>query len=241
MTDLLLHRGGWEATKTDLAAVPVPEETESYVPVPYLRFVEEIELHVPRFGLVIESEAFALARAGQQMFGVLDLRAPGPDGDYTLALGLRTSYDRSLSLGICGGLRVLVCDNLSFAGEFALNRKHTANVFRDLPDLVYRLLSQVGPFRERQDGEIAAWKQYTLQAATAHHLMIEAVRASAIPVSRLPHVIEAWEKPKHEAFALRSAWSLYNAFTEVQKSRSARAQIDGNLRLTQVFRTTLSF
>lgn len=240
MTELLLHRGGWTATKADLAAVPVPEETDSYVPVPYVRFVEEIELHAPRFGLVIESETFALSRAGQQMFGILDLRAPGPDGDYTLALAIRTSYDHSFSLGIAGGLRVFVCDNLAFAGEFTLNRKQTLFVFRDLPDMVFRLLAQVGPFRERQEREIAVWKRHELQAASAHHLMIEAVRADAIPVSRLPHVIEAWETPQHEAFAPRTAWSLYNAFTEVQKSRSPRAQIEGNLRLTEVFRTALS-
>jgi hypothetical protein len=240
MTELLLHRGSWEATKADLAAVAVPEETDSYVPVPYSRFVEEVEIHAPRLGLVIESSAFALARGGQQMFGVLNLQAPGSEGDYTLALGLRNSYDHSFSLGLVAGVRVFICDNLAFSGEFVLNRKHTANVFRDLPDLVYRLLAQVGPFRERQDREIALWKRHDLLPWMAHHLMIEAVQADAIPVSRLPHVIEAWEKPKHEAFEARNAWSLYNAFTEVQKSRSPRAQIEGNLRLTEVFRSALS-
>ena len=59
---LLLHTGGWEATKADLAAVPVPDPTNSYVPVPYTRFIEEVKLHVPRFGLTIQGEQFALAR-----------------------------------------------------------------------------------------------------------------------------------------------------------------------------------
>ena len=68
---LIIHAGGWTATKADLAAVHVPEETASYFPVPYARFVEEMELHVPRFGLTIEREEFALAREGKQMFGVL--------------------------------------------------------------------------------------------------------------------------------------------------------------------------
>ena len=67
----VVHRGGWEATKADLAAVPVPEPTPSYHPVPYGRFIEEVELHVPRFGLEIRSAQFALAREGAQMFGVL--------------------------------------------------------------------------------------------------------------------------------------------------------------------------
>ena len=81
---LALHRGGWEATKADLAAVPVPEPTESYHPVPYGRFIEEVELHVPRFGLKVQSAAFALAKGGNQMFGVLTCVNGKPAGDYAV-------------------------------------------------------------------------------------------------------------------------------------------------------------
>jgi hypothetical protein len=136
---LIVHRGGWEATKADLAAVPVPEPTESYHPVPYSRFVEEVELHVPRFGLRIQSEQFALAREGAQMFGVLTCANGTSHHDYAPVLGLRSSYDRSLSVGLVGGaVRVFVCDNLAFSGEVTMHRKHTVHVFRDLPDLIYR-------------------------------------------------------------------------------------------------------
>ena len=100
---LVLHRGGWESTKADLAAVPVPSETDSYIPVPHGRFVEEVELHVPRFGLTITDEQFGLARDGLQMFGVLTCRNGGDHSDYALAIGLRNSYDRSLSANLTAG------------------------------------------------------------------------------------------------------------------------------------------
>jgi hypothetical protein len=109
---LVVHRGGWKATKADLAAVPVPDPTESYHPVPYGRFVEEVELHVPRFGLTVQSSAFALAREGSQMFGVLTCVNGKPAADYALAIGVRNSYDRSLSVGLTLGNRVFCCDNL---------------------------------------------------------------------------------------------------------------------------------
>jgi hypothetical protein len=41
--------------------------------------------------------------------------------------------------------------------------------------------------------------------------MVEAVKGNVLPASRLPKVIEAWEEPKHEEFAPRTAWSLFNA------------------------------
>ncbi len=74
--------------------------------------------------------------------------------------------------------------------------------------------------RERTDGEIAAMKVRELPPAQAHHLMVEAIRANVLPASRLPKVIEAWEEPRHEEFVPRTAWSLFNAFTEVQKAHT---------------------
>jgi hypothetical protein len=236
---LMLHRGGWSATLADLAAVPVPEPTTSYHPVPYGRLVEEIKLHLPRFGLAVAREEYALAREGGQMFGVLSCRNGRPDQDYCLALGLRSSYDRSLSVGLVTGSRVFCCDNLAFSGEVTMHRKHTPNVFRDLPDLIYRMLSQVSSMRERTDGEIAAMKIRELTPPAAHHLMVEAIRASVLPASRLPKVIEAWEDPKHEEFTPRTAWSLFNAFTEVQKGSGPRSQMEGSLRLSALFRSEL--
>jgi len=233
---LVVHRGGWEATKADLAAVPVPESTASYHPVPYARFVEEVELHVPRFGLEVRSAAFALAREGGQMFGVLTCVNGKPTADYALAIGVRNSYDRSLSVGLVAGTRVFCCDNLAFSGEVTMSRKHTANVFRDLPDLIYRMLGQVSSLRDRIEGEVAAMKALALQPVQAHHLMVEAIRAHVLPASRLPKVIEAWEEPRHKEFAPRTAWSLFNAFTEVARVSPPRAQMEGSLRLSALFR-----
>jgi len=240
MNNLMLHRGGWEARKADLASVPVPEPTASYHPVPYARFVEEIELHVPRFGLHVESSSFALAREGSQMFGVLTCTNGHNAGDYALAIGLRNSYDRSLSVGLIAGTRVFCCDNLAFSGEVSMARKHTPNVFRDLPDLIYRMLSQVTVMKARTDEEIAGMKALPMPPERAHHVMVSAIRSGITSASRLPKILEAWDEPKHEEFEPRTAWSLFNAFTEVLKAGPPRQQMEGSLRLSSLFRRELA-
>src|SRR5438093_3947750 len=141
--DLVVHRGGWDSTAADLASVLVPDHTESYVAVPYGRLLEEVKLQVPRFGLKVVGERFALARDGNQMFGVLSCTNGHNAEDWCLAIGLRSSYDRSLAVGLVAGSHVFVCDNLAFHGETEATRKHTVHVFRDLPDMVYKLLSGV--------------------------------------------------------------------------------------------------
>jgi hypothetical protein len=237
MSTLVVHRGGWSATKADLASVPVPDTTDSYVPVPYGRFVEEVELHIPRFGLRITDEQFALARDGAQMFGVLTCTNGHANGDFALAIGLRNSYDRSLAAELLAGTRVFVCDNLAFSGEAKASRKHTVNVFRDLPDLIYRMLSQVRVLQERTVAEIASMKARSLELEEADHVLVEAVRRQALPASLLPKVLERWERPAQpELFGGRNAWLLFNAFTEVLKTRSPRQQMEDSLRLSRVFR-----
>lgn len=63
-----------------------------------------------------------------------------------------------------------------------------------------------------------------------------AVKGNIVSASRLPKVIEAWGEPKHEEFRPRTAWSLFNAFTEVQKGSGLRVQMEGSLRLSSLFR-----
>lgn len=238
-TSLVVHRGGWEATPADLACVPVPEATDSYVPVPYPRLVEELKLHIPRFGLAVEDERYALARDGNQMFGVLTCRN-GHAADWGLAIGIRSSYDRSISVQGVAGSRVFVCDNLAFHGETQLSRKHTANVFRDLPDLVYRMLESVSAMKQRLGEEIERMKSTPLAQAQAHDLMVRAIRGGALPASKLPKVIEFYEGLDNFDFAPSTAWSLFNAFTAVIGRQSAAQQMDGTLRLTRLFREGLS-
>ena len=69
---------------------------------------------------------------------------------------------------------------------------------------------------------------------------VREVRSRVLPASRLPKVIEAWEEPPHPEFAPRTAWSLFNAFTEVQKANAPRAQLEGSLRLSAMFRRELA-
>jgi hypothetical protein len=44
----------------------------------------------------------------------------------------------------------------------------------------------------------------------------------------------------HEEFREKTVWSPYNLFTDFVKSRSPQWQIDGTLRLTNVFRRELA-
>lgn len=233
---LVVHSGGWEASPAEISAVAVPEATETYTPVPYDRLLDEIKFNLPRFNLHVAGEKYALAREGKQLFGILNLENGTNHGDWSLLLGVRSSYDRSLSVELGAGARVFICDNMSFSAEVMARRKHTPNIFRDLPGMIYGMLSDCVSYRERIAGEIEGMKGTPIGDGHVGRVLVEVLRNKVIAASYLPKVFDAWEKPTHEEFQPRNAWSLFNAFTEVMKSLSPRSQMEDSLRLTNTFR-----
>ena len=236
MEGLYTDSGGWKATEHDLELVPVPQVTASYMPVPYNAFIRLVKDQANGMGLEVHSEQYALSKNKQQMFGVMDIRNGHGRDDFGMAVGIRSSYDKTLGNGLVCGKRVFVCDNLAFSGEVEVGRKHTPNVWKDLKHLMGDAFRRILGLQSTFENEIDIMKAYELYKIRAHHIMIEAVKAGAIPASKLPKVIDEWESPKHIEFQGENAWSLHNAFTEVQKERTARAQIDDTLLLRDVFR-----
>jgi hypothetical protein len=59
-------------------------------------------------------------------------------------------------------------------------------------------------------------------------LIIRAVDARALPVTKIPDVLKEWREPSHPEFRDRTAWRFFNAMTEVLKGH-----LDMLLRRTQ--------
>lgn len=108
---LVLHRGGTAATLEEIAAVPVPQETGSYKPLPHY----DLAINTLRIGegmlgvrgFKADKSQFGLDRDGARMFGVVSF-ANGVQG-MGLAVGFRNSYDKSMSAGFAIGGRIFVC------------------------------------------------------------------------------------------------------------------------------------
>src|SRR4051794_1718053 len=112
--NLCLHAGARKATLEDVHAIPCPDATATWQPVAHSRVLEHVRGTLETAGYAVTREQLALNRQGQQFFAVLDLARPvGGDGA-ALAIGVRNSIDKSFPMGMVGGARVFVCDNLAF-------------------------------------------------------------------------------------------------------------------------------
>ena len=68
-----------------------------------------------------------------------------------------------------------------------------------------------------QGQRIDAYKNYRLRDKAAHDLVIRAVDVGACTNRMIPQVLKEWREPSHPEFQDRTAWSLFNGFTEILK------------------------
>lgn len=217
-SDLCLHTGARSVDREQIDAVPTPDRTGTWVPIAHGGFLEGVQKSLEGAGLAVVAEAHGLTPDGNRYFGLLQVADTSNSGDFGLVVGLRNSHDKSFPAGLVVGASVFVCDNLSFSGEVKLARKHTVHVERDLPQLIESAIGRLGSLRRTQESRFACYKQHELTDGAAHDLLIRALDAQVVPVTRVPRVLAEWRKPRHRQFRSgKTAWRLFQAFTESLK------------------------
>jgi hypothetical protein len=168
-------------------------------------------------------ETYGVNKDGGQFFGLLRFHngatGMGP------AVGLRSSYNKSLASGFASGSRVFVCDNLCFSGNAVhVVRKQTKNGWYDLCDLVS---TGVGSFQEayaQTSRQLEAMKDVGVNQDEGYRLLGLARGRKLLTPTQANVAFKDWETPRHDEFKPRNLYSLYNCMTEGLK-RGAVANV----------------
>lgn len=218
--NLCLHAGGHTATLEQVRAVKTPEPEGIWHPIAHGVLYDQVVSAMGNLHMRVVKEQHALAKEGMRYFSLLQVGNGPEDKDFAFVIGLRGSLDKSYAAGIAVGSGVFVCDNLSFSGEITIARKYTTNIERDLPMLAARAVGQLGNAKVDMEKRITAYKDTEMPDFMTNDIIVRSLDAGAITLTRIPDVVSEWRKPTHEEFAPRTAWSLFNAFTEVMKDNS---------------------
>src|SRR5437899_11001347 len=227
---LIAHCGTAKVSRAELKAIPVPEGTRTFKPIPHHEIIEPlVEALSFRYIGVVRDE-YAVSSDGMRMFGVLDLETAF-DG-CRFAIGLRNSNDKSLRLALTCGVRVFVCDNLSFQGEFTpVLAKHSKNfsVVDSLAIGVDRIQRNFEPMRRH----IEQWRGLQITDDTARLVIYRAFVEGQFEAPRhlARNVHENYFKPNFAEFAPRTMWSLENAFTSALKTLDPIPQFKATAKL----------
>ena len=129
---LYLHAGAEEISFDDLAAIPAPEPTDSWHPIPHSSFATCIRDSILMMGGRIVSETFAIKpgkTGADKFFGLTEFEhpriTPRPSG--VAGFGFRGSWDKSFAQSGTMSFRTFVCDNMAMSGGNAISfhRKNT--------------------------------------------------------------------------------------------------------------------
>ena len=236
MNGLMIHTAdGHRAGLDEVIAVPVPEKTKTYHPVAHKELIGFVRSRVrDTLGLEIRSEEYGLSRKDQQMFGVITLDTGNAENG--MSIGLRNSYDKSLSVGVSSGAKVFVCDNLCFNGDATVVlRKHTLNVWRDVSTNVDIALRGSEMHYEEMNRQLGCMKEISIHRDNGFDLIGRALGYGVLKPQQATIAINDWKNPRHEEFSEHNLYSLYNCFTEALKKGPAGESLTRHAQTHEFF------
>jgi len=219
--NLTLHCGAAHVDRAVIPTVKTPEHTDTWYPIPHSDFITQVESALTAANMRVVEQAHSLTKEGDRYFGLFQVANCQSTGDdYSYVLGMRNSHDKSFPAGLVVGSQVFVCDNLAFSGEIRIARKHTKFIMNDLPKLTANAVGMLAEKWTLMSDRIQRYKTTEISDRDAHDFVIRSLDVGAATLQQVPAIIEEWRTPRHPEFADKTAWRLFNAFTEIGKETS---------------------
>ena len=238
-TQLLTQCGSKRCSIEHLLDIPEPEKTSTYTPLNHYDLAVNTAMIATDIlkGYRFDGDSYALSADGQKMFGVLTFRKVNSlNEDIKVAIGIRNSYDKSMSAGLVVGSSVLVCDNLMFAGDIKVMRRHHGDMHDDLTDQIVTAIYKSQHQFTRIAEDVRRMQSIAMtQKQKYEFLGILTGEGVLSPTQSTAAFKELW-KPSYDEFTPETLWSGYNCATEALKSSPVHQIIQRHSKLHQLTR-----
>ncbi len=258
---MMATTGAGRCSRKEAFSIVVPEPTDTYQPLSNEELVLMINKVAAIHGVKLTDEQLGTDLKGQRFFGVYTVE--GFDffgGKIKLTLGFCNSYNKSMSGRMCMGGEVTVCSNRHFYAftdkatgiNMMATHEHRKNIRDGLYQRINAAFASIDDFREQQEIFFGHLTERPLFQEDAYHLIVRAAQANVLNKTSILTVAEEYDfqhrgpdteeeykrRLWHPEFKPRTAYSLFQAFTEVQKDRLALNPVSTNLStlgLTEFF------
>ena len=227
MQGLMMHCGAEPVPFPSLKELAIPDATATHQPIPHHQFFELAEDRLLKQGYAITNPQHFTNMKGAQYFAMMQIRHEDEDQDaeHSTVCALRNSHDKSFTASLAIGARVFVCDNLSFSGDIVVGRKHTPNIWNELPEIFEGAIKKIRVMRKRQDVRFREYRQAPLDDHTVDHLIMETYRQGIVNLRRIGVINEEWHNPSTN-HGDKSVWRYFNAVTAALGPASTRQLIE---------------
>ena len=162
---------GTKISRDELALIPTPDATRTHQPIPHHKIVHSLIETLSFRHIGVLKDEYAVSGNGMKMFGVLDLET-GFEG-CRFSIGIRNSHDKSFRLAVTAGLRVTVCENMMFNGDFTpVLAKHSKNF--SLQDCLCIGVDRMQRNFEPMKRQVEQWQESQIPDVTAKLIIYRA-------------------------------------------------------------------
>jgi Domain of unknown function (DUF932) len=214
---LLAHCGTEKLTRDQLVDILPPDSTDTHKPIAHIHLVNSILESLSFRHINVVRDEYAVSPDGMKLFGVMELETLGEG--FRFSLGLRNANDKSMRLGLVVGVKILVCDNLCFSGDFEpVLAKHSKHF--DLNNALAIGMEQMQRNFKPMADQIQTWRQSQITDSQAKEVIYRAFIEEELeaPKHLARFVHQEYFNPTYPEFAPRTSWSLNNAFTSAFKT-----------------------
>ncbi len=231
MSTFMMHCGGRVVTPAELQAIPLPEKTQTYEPVPFIDLLTNTKkICDDLLGMEYVGEKLAVSGKDQRFFGLLQYRDNIED-KIGHAIGIRSSYDKSMSNGFCSGATIFVCDNMAFTGDVTYMRKHTKNVWNDLEEKLVSVIYNTKNKFIRIVEDAYKMADTKIDTNDAYSFIGRAIGHKVLQARQAQNAFKHWNNAPYDDFKSKNVWSLYNACTEALKSTTPNKILERHIDL----------
>ena len=248
---LMRQAGSQSVSFEELKEFDLPKETESYKPVSHHDLVYNITKVIKNdsralMDYKLVNQQYAVNKGvcknangdieyeGQagKFFGVLTYEKEGSTSVSRRSIGIRNSYDKSMSVGWCFGQSVVVCDNLMFHGEIKSLKKHTKNVWESLRNTMLNDLAyNSDKVWTTLEDDIDLMIGLEISDNRAYQLLGELWGNRILSDRQLSESRRHWLNPPQDEFKPRDMWSLYNSANHALKTTKADKIMNKHIQL----------
>ena len=229
-----------ETKLSEVKSIPLPEQTETYMPVAHADLVKYVETDLnemlPEYKL--QKNTYALGNSGQYLFGM----ASFSNGDAYMgpSIAYRNSYNKDFSVGFAFGAQVFVCANGMFEGDILVAKKHTLNVWDSVRQVMTDELGRVQESYTTMQSDVQALREVKISDGDAWKALGVLRGKNILTARTFEKAIKEWANPLYEEHQDGTALQLYNACTEAMKLESYPSRaMSQRVKLHKMFQDTL--
>jgi len=213
--------------RQELNTLQVPSATATYQPIPHRDALEIVEDQFKRSGFSIQKESISIGQEGLVMAAKWQLEPEGFEAmpSHSPIAVVLNGNTRKHTLRVGFGLNCMVCTNGMFISEKSIKRKHTKNIYLDIPDMVYDMIQSSENWYSKFMGFLEELKDFEPRREYVNDMLVRSMEAGVIASSHIRKVLNIFSDPTYEEYGNDTLYTLHNAYTEVLRDTSTDMEI----------------